>query len=80
MIARLLNMRSLGVVLMLIVVVFGNQSNPGLAKLCTEEMVTHLDECLAREGSAEEVANAIQGIDLQISQSGALFQPVQPQQ
>lgn len=65
---------------MLIVVVFGNQSNPGLAKLCTEEMVTHLDECLAREGSAEEVANAIQGIDLQISQSGALFQPVQPQQ
>lgn len=59
---------------LLVVVVFGRQSNPGLAKLCSEEMVVHLDECLGSEDESD-VGEALRSLEIQINQDGVLFSP-----
>lgn len=57
---------------LLMVVVFGKESNPGLTKLCTEEIVKRLDACLeASDSSLEE--DPFQSMKLEINPDERLF-------
>lgn len=61
---------------LLLVVVFGRQTNPGLVKLCAEETVRELDAFL-KESNEEEMREAIGGLEVDgDTPEQAIFQPI----
>lgn len=54
---------------LLVVVVFGRQSNPGLVKLCAEETSRALDACLRRQPDATELETRLQRIEFEVGES-----------
>ena len=57
---------------LLIVVVFGGESSPGLTKLCTEEIVGQLDACLVSV-DLDNMQMHMQGMTLEINPDERLF-------
>lgn len=60
----------------LAVVVFSEQSNPGLVKLCADEMCASLDSVLADAVNSDSVQDALQAAGIAIREDGPLFHPV----
>ncbi len=58
---------------LLVVVVFGEQSNPGLVRFCANETCLMLDEELRNSGDGDLVQAALQAADISINADGQLF-------
>jgi predicted regulator of Ras-like GTPase activity (Roadblock/LC7/MglB family) len=61
---------------LLVVVVFGRQSNPGLVKLCASETCRALERAFKKFGQNGEVETLLQSIELNVDGGGQLFSPV----
>ncbi len=64
----------------LTVVVFGEQSNPGLVKLCADELCVSLDAIMAEAADADSVQDALQAAGIAVKEDGPLFHPVSASQ
>ena len=61
---------------MLLVVVFGRQSNPGLVKLCTEETARAVDACLSRQPDPAALEARLQRVDFNLDEHADVFRTV----
>jgi predicted regulator of Ras-like GTPase activity (Roadblock/LC7/MglB family) len=58
---------------LLLVLVFGRQSSPGLVKLCTEETCVAIDKLLKDHPEGESIEAMMQGIELTVSDQPQIF-------
>ena len=58
---------------LLVVIVFGRETNPGLVKLCAEEMVGQLDTCLAAMALDESSDAEMDDFEFEINTDGEMF-------
>ncbi len=58
---------------MLIVIVFGLETNPGLVKFCAEEMISQLDKCLTAIVLDEKSNAEIDNFEFEIGSDGDMF-------
>ena len=58
---------------LLLVVVFGEQSNPGLVKLCVDEVCAWLDASLGSAGNERSVQEELQRTEMSLNEAAPLF-------
>lgn len=58
---------------LLVVIVFGSETNPGLVKLCSGEIVGRLDECLASMSEDAESKAEMDDFVFEINPEGEMF-------
>ncbi len=61
---------------MLIVIVFGMETNPGLVKFCAEEMILQLDKCFASMAEDVEGKAEMDAFEFEINADADMFSPV----